>query len=95
MSLVFLLCFSLFIAMLYHPGEVSGQKSPIDDLTDHINQLTGLGERPDWSLDESGEMTRITYFTEYEGFKASKSIISDDGRMMCFQIGKSGDEVGA
>ena len=45
-------------------------------------------------LDGSGEMQRLTYFTEYKGFKASQGIISDDGKYMCFQLGKSGDEAG-
>ncbi len=45
-------------------------------------------------LDGSGEMQRLTYFTEFEGYKASQGVVSDDGRYLCFQIGKSGDEAG-
>ncbi len=46
-------------------------------------------------LDGSGEKTRMTYFTEYKGYRATQSVISTDGETMCFQIGKSGDEAGA
>lgn len=45
-------------------------------------------------LDGSGEMQRLTYFTEYKGYKASQGVVSDDGKYLCFQIGKSGDEAG-
>jgi len=45
-------------------------------------------------LDGSGEMQRLTHFTDYKGYKASQGVVSDDGRYMCFQIGKSGDEAG-
>jgi hypothetical protein len=45
-------------------------------------------------LDGSGEMQRLTHFTEYKGFKASQGVVSDDGRYLSFQIGKSGDEAG-
>ncbi len=45
-------------------------------------------------LDGSGEMQRLTYFSEFKGYKATQGIVSDDGRKLCFQIGKSGDEAG-
>jgi hypothetical protein len=45
-------------------------------------------------LDGSGEMQRLTYFTEFKGYKASQGVVSDDGKFLCFQIGKSGDEAG-
>lgn len=45
-------------------------------------------------LDGSGEMQRMTYFTEYQGYKASQGVVSDDGKYLCFQMGKSGDEAG-
>ncbi|MGK7395059.1 MAG: TolB family protein [Candidatus Cyclobacteriaceae bacterium M3_2C_046] len=45
-------------------------------------------------LDGSGEMQRLTFFTEYEGYKASQGVVSDDGKYLCFQLGKSGDEAG-
>ncbi len=45
-------------------------------------------------LDGSGAMERLTHFSEFAGYKASQGVISDDGRQMIFQIGKSGDEAG-
>ena len=45
-------------------------------------------------LDGSGKMQRLTRFTEYEGYKASQGVVSDDGKYLCFQLGKSGDEAG-
>ena len=46
------------------------------------------------SLDGSGELQRLTHFTDGPGWKASQGVVSDDGRSMLFQIGKSGDEAG-
>lgn len=45
-------------------------------------------------LDGSGEMQRLTYFSDFKGFKATQGVVSDDGRYLCFQIGKSDDEAG-
>ena len=45
-------------------------------------------------LDGSGEMQRLTHFTDFTGYKAAQGVVSDDGRYLCFQIGKSGDEAG-
>lgn len=45
-------------------------------------------------LDGSGMMQRLTYFSDYKGFKGSQGVVSDDGKYLCFQIGKKGDEAG-
>jgi len=45
-------------------------------------------------LDGSGEMQRLTYFSDYSGYKSSNPLISDDGRFMAFQMAKSKDEAG-
>jgi len=45
-------------------------------------------------LDGSGRMQRLTYFSNFKGYKASQGVVSDDGKYLCFQIGKSGDEAG-
>ena len=45
-------------------------------------------------LDGSGEMRRITRFAEYKGFKGTQGVVSPDGKQLCFQVGKSGDEAG-
>lgn len=46
-------------------------------------------------LDGSGEMKRLTYFTDYKGYKANQGVISDDGKYMSIQIGKDNTEPGA
>jgi len=45
-------------------------------------------------LDGSGEMQRLTYFTDYKGYKANQAVVSDDGKYLCFQIGKDNQEAG-
>lgn len=46
-------------------------------------------------LDGTGKnFTRLTYFTDYEGWKASNPVISTDGRFMAFQAARSADEPG-
>jgi hypothetical protein len=46
------------------------------------------------ALDGSGNMERITFFSEYEGYKATNPVVSDDGRYMAFQYAKEGDPAG-
>jgi hypothetical protein len=46
-------------------------------------------------LDGSGAMQRLTYFTNYKGYKANQGVISDDGKYMSFQVGKDNTEPGA
>jgi hypothetical protein len=45
-------------------------------------------------LDGSGEMQRLTYFTDHKGYKANQGVVSDDGKYLCFQIGKANQEAG-
>ncbi len=62
----------------------------------------GLSDKTAWPLldlyklkmDGSGEMQRLTHFTDYKGFKANQGIVSDDGKYLCFQIGKDDQEAG-
>jgi hypothetical protein len=46
------------------------------------------------SLDGSGRYERLTFFSEYPGYKASNPVVSDDGRFIAFQLAKSTDEAG-
>lgn len=45
-------------------------------------------------LDGSGELERITYFSEAGKFKASNPVVSDDGRFIAFQVPRVGDIAG-
>ncbi|MBI5386203.1 MAG: hypothetical protein HZA90_16145 [Verrucomicrobia bacterium] len=45
-------------------------------------------------LDGSGALERLTFFSDYLGYKASNPVVSDDGRFMAFQMAKSKDPAG-
>lgn len=46
-------------------------------------------------LDGTGkQFERLTFFNDYEGWKASNPVISTDGRFMAFQAAKTADEAG-
>lgn len=45
-------------------------------------------------LDGSGEMARLTHFSDYPGYKSSNPVVSDDGRYMAFQMAKSKEPAG-
>lgn len=45
-------------------------------------------------LDGSGQTERLTYFSNYPGYKASNPVISDDGRFMAFQMARSREDAG-
>lgn len=46
------------------------------------------------ALDGSGRCERLTYFTEYKGYKGGEPTVSPDGRFIAFTLGKSGMEAG-
>jgi hypothetical protein len=46
------------------------------------------------ALDGSGRSERLTFFSDYPGFKASNPVVSDDRKFMAFQIAKTGDWAG-
>jgi Tol biopolymer transport system component len=45
-------------------------------------------------LDGSGTLERLTRFSDYKGYKSSNPVISDDGKLMAFQLAKSTDLAG-
>jgi hypothetical protein len=46
------------------------------------------------ALDGTGRTERITYFSDYPGYKASNPVVSDDGRYIAFQFARAGDPAG-
>ena len=46
------------------------------------------------ALDGSARTQRLTFFSNYDGYKASNPVVSDDGRYMAFQVAKRGDMAG-
>ena len=46
-------------------------------------------------LDGTGkDFQRLTYFNDYEGYKASNPVVSTDGKFMAFQVAHPADEAG-
>ena len=46
------------------------------------------------ALDGTGKTQRVTFFSEYPGYKASNPVVSDDGRYIAFQYARKGDPAG-
>jgi hypothetical protein len=46
------------------------------------------------ALDGSARTERLTFFSNYNGYKASNPVVSDDGQYMAFQVAKRGDMAG-
>ena len=62
---------------------------------DKHNRL-GSGHVDLWKLklDGSGQYERLTWFSDYTGYKASNPVVSDDGRYIAFQMAKSREAAG-
>jgi hypothetical protein len=45
-------------------------------------------------LDGGGYTQRLTFFTDYPGYKASNPVVSDDGRFLAFQLARTTDHAG-
>lgn len=58
--------------------------------------LKGMANVDLWKLklDGSGDYERLTFFSDYPGFKASNPVVSDDGRFIAFQIASSREAAG-
>jgi hypothetical protein len=54
----------------------------------HYNDIYKL------ALDGSGRTERLTFFSDYPGYKSTNPVVSDDGRYMAFQYAKRGDLAG-
>jgi len=56
----------------------------------------GAGHVDLWklTLDGSGQLERLTYFSDSPGGKASNGVISDDGRFLAFQMAKANEPAG-
>lgn len=46
------------------------------------------------ALDGSGIAERLTFFTDFKGYKGGEPVVSQDGRYLAFTLGKSGMEAG-
>jgi Tol biopolymer transport system component len=45
-------------------------------------------------LDGSGDYQRLTFFSDYPGYKASNPVVSDDGKFIAFQMAKATEAAG-
>ncbi len=45
-------------------------------------------------LDGSGQTERLTFFSDFPGYKASNPVVSDDGRLIAFQMATSREAAG-
>ena len=45
-------------------------------------------------LDGAGYVERLTHFSDFSGYKASNPVVSDDGKLMAFQMAKTTDQAG-
>ena len=61
-----------------------------------LQNRQGPGHIDLWKLklDGSRQYERLTYFSDYPGYKASNPVLSDDGNFIAFQIGKAADAPG-
>ncbi|MEO6006124.1 MAG: hypothetical protein ABIZ04_13085 [Opitutus sp.] len=61
-----------------------------------VQNKLGPGNIDLWklALDGSGRSTRLTFFSDFPGYKASNGVVSDDGRLIAFQMGKAGEAAG-
>ena len=62
----------------------------------HEPEAEGIGRADIYrlTLDGSGTMERLTRFADVPTYRASNPVISDDGRFMAFQMGRSGVPAG-
>jgi hypothetical protein len=68
-----------------------------DRQCERLGGRRGSGNIDIWKLRLDGtgkDFTRLTYFNDYEGGKASNPVISTDGRFMAFQSARTSDPAG-
>jgi Tol biopolymer transport system component len=68
-----------------------------DRQCEQLGGKRGSGNIDIWKLRLDGigkDFTRLTYFNDYEGGKASNPVVSTDGRFMAFQAARTGDPAG-
>jgi hypothetical protein len=60
----------------------------------HIRKGTQYIDLYKLALDGSSRTERITFFSDYPGYKASNPVVSDDGKFIAFQVARTGDMAG-
>ncbi len=47
------------------------------------------------NLEDSTDYRRLTFFSDYPGYKSSNPVVSDDGRFFAFQAGMANEATGS
>jgi hypothetical protein len=69
-------------------------KYTLIERTEHRGNHWPLCDTYKLALDGSGRVERLTHFSDVPGYKGTQGAVSEDGRFMVFQIGRSGTESG-
>jgi hypothetical protein len=69
-------------------------KATLVECDKHNPKGSGYSDIWKLALDGSGRYERVTFFSEYPGFRASNPVVSDDGRFIAFQLAKTNDPAG-
>lgn len=81
-----------------HYEEVEGifpdGKSTLVERNEHHGKPWPMVDAWQVWFDDSQPPKRLTRFLDFPGYKAANYTVSDDGRLMAFQVGKAGDEAG-
>ncbi len=84
---------------IFPGGQSGGQYTCVesDHQCDWLGGDRGSGNIDIWKLRLDGtgkDFTRLTFFNDYEGSKASNPVISRDGKLMAFQSARTTDPAG-
>lgn len=80
---------------IYPDGQYTNVEG--DRQSQKLGGAGGSGQIDLWKLKLDGtgkDFQRLTFFNDYEGWKASNPVVSTDGRFMAFQVAHSADEAG-
>jgi hypothetical protein len=81
-----------------HYEEVEGMfpdgKHTLVERAEHHGNHWPLIDAWKLALDGTGKAERLTFFTDFKGYKAGEPVVSDDGKHLAFTLGKSGMEAG-
>jgi hypothetical protein len=80
---------------IYPDGQYTNVEA--DRQVNTLGGKRGSGNIDIWKLRLDGtgrDFKRVSYFNDYEGYKASNPVVSTDGRFMAFQVAHPVDEAG-
>jgi hypothetical protein len=75
-------------------GIFPGGKFTLVERADHKGNHWPLIDAWKLALDGSGKSERLTFFTDFKGYKGGEPTVSPDGSYIAFTLGKSGMEAG-